>query len=301
MAIGIPIHYLSFVNEKRPTVVLTGASGFIGKHLAEHFLTKEWNVIAIVRNAPEVHIKNILYFKHDLSKSEPVCLPDDIDVFIHAGYIKQEPGINAFELNKQSSSQILNTLASKNAKQKIFLSSLSADKNALSVYGKQKAAIEDLFLEENGTVIRAGLVLGNGGLFNAMRSYLKVKNTIPLFGNGKQPLQTVFIDDLIRAIEIIVTNSRKGTFVVATEEPVPYQEFYSTLAETLGTKPRFIKIPYWFAAFGITMAKALGKIVPVTKDNLLGLKQMKKIDSANDLNKLGLKLRDYKESLKLLK
>ncbi|MDQ3109069.1 MAG: NAD(P)-dependent oxidoreductase [Bacteroidota bacterium] len=288
------------MSEKRPTLVLTGANGFIGKHIATFFVGKGWNVVAVVRNSPEQHLLHVLYSKHDLAKSESVCLPDNIDVFIHAGYIKQSGGINAFQLNKQSSSQFLNALESKNVKQKIFLSSLSADHNALSVYGKQKAAIEDLFLAENGTVIRAGLVLGNGGLFGAMREYLKFKNKIPLFGSGEQPLQTVYIDDLVQAIDAIITKDLKGKFVIATEKPIPYVEFYRELAATVNVKPRFVKIPYWFAEFGITMSKLLGRKLPVTKDNLLGLKQMKKTESAADLKKLGVKLRDYKESFKSL-
>jgi nucleoside-diphosphate-sugar epimerase len=289
------------VSEKRPTLVLTGATGFIGKHIASWFVAKGWNVVAVVRSSPEVHLLHVLYCKHDLSRSESVCLPDDIDVFIHAGYIKHENNVNAFQLNKQSSSQLLTALENKNVKQKIFLSSLSADTNALSVYGKQKAAIEDLFLQENGTVIRAGLVLGNGGLFGAMRQYLKIKNKIPLFGSGEQPLQTVYIDDLVKALDVIIEKDLKGKFVIATEETVPYKEFYSTLAASVNVTPRFMKIPYWFAEFGIVMSKMLGRKLPVTKDNLLGLKQMKKIESSADLKKLGLQLRDYKESFSELK
>ncbi|CAN5916565.1 N/A [soil metagenome] len=289
------------MSEKRPTLVLTGANGFIGKYIAEHFVSKGWNVIALVRNSPEQHLLHVLYSKHDLASSENVCLPDEIDVFIHAGYIKQVDGINAFQLNKQSSEQFLEAAAAKNTKQKIFLSSLSADPDAQSVYGKQKAAIEELFLANDGTVIRAGLVLGDGGLFGAMRKYLEVKNKIPLFGNGHQPLQTVYIDDLVTAIDLIVTKEKKGKYVIATEDTVPYIEFYRALAATVNVTPRFMKIPYWFAEIGIKLGKLTGRKLPVTKDNLLGLKQMKKTDSAADLKRLGLKLRNYKESFSAMR
>ncbi len=283
------------MSEKRPTLVLTGANGFIGKHIASYFTDKGWNVIAAVRNAPIKQLQHVLYTKHDLAKSESVCLPDEVDVFIHAGYIKQSACREAFLLNKQSSLQFLKALEKTKAK-KIFLSSLSADPNALSVYGKQKAAIEDLFLADNGTIIRAGLVLGDGGLFGAMRNYLKIKNKIPLFGSGEQPLQTVYIHDLVKAIDIIISKDLKGKLVVATEEPVPYIEFYKALAATVNVKPKFMKIPYWFAELGISIGNLMGRKLPVTKDNLLGLKQMKKIDSVADLKKLDLKLKDYKES-----
>ncbi|MEO5644561.1 MAG: NAD(P)-dependent oxidoreductase [Bacteroidia bacterium] len=289
------------MSEKRPTLVLTGANGFIGKYIAKHFVSKGWNVIALVRNSPEQHLLHVLYSKHDLASSENVCLPDEIDVFIHAGYIKQVDGINAFQLNKQSSEQFLEAAAAKNTKQKIFLSSLSADPDAQSVYGKQKAAIEELFLANDGTVIRAGLVLGDGGLFGAMRKYLKIKNKIPLFGDGHQPLQTVYIDDLVTAIDLIVTKEKKGKYVIATEETVPYIEFYRALAATVNVTPRFMKIPYWFAELGIKLGKLTGRKLPVTKDNLLGLKQMKKIDSSADLQRLGLKLRNYKESFSTMR
>lgn len=289
------------MSDKRPTLVLTGANGFIGKHIATHFVAKGWNVVAVVRNSPEQHLTHVLYTKHDLAGSEAVCLPDEIAVFIHAGYIKQADGIDAFQLNKRSSTAFLQALEGKNVKQKIFLSSLSAGHTALSVYGKQKAAIEDLFLHENGTVIRAGLVLGDGGLFGAMREYLKIKNKIPLFGTGEQPLQTVYIYDLVNAIDIIITKDLKGKFVIATEESVPYMEFYRALAASVNVTPKFMKIPYWFAEFGIAVSRFMGRRLPVTKDNLLGLKQMKKVDAAADLKKIGIKLRDYKESFAALK
>ncbi len=289
------------MSEKRPTLVLTGATGFIGKNIAANFVARDWHVIGIARNAPEKHQKNILYSKHDLISGQNISLPDDIDAVIHAGYIKQENGNDAFQLNKKAAEQLLESLRNKNVGAKIFLSSLSADANAASVYGRQKAAIEELFLKENGIVIRAGLVLGDGGLFGAMREYLKTKNKIPLFGDGNQPLQTVYVDDLVLAIDQIISKKLSGKFIVACDEPVPYKEFYLALAKSLGVHPKFMRVPYWFAESGIKMANLFGKKVPVTKDNLLGLKQMKKINSAEDLEKIGVKLIDYKESFSRLK
>lgn len=289
------------MSEKRPTLVLTGATGFIGKHLADYFLAHNWTVVALVRIAPEKHSRNILYTKYDLASGEPVHLPDEIDAFIHAGYIKQTNGIDAFELNTKSTTHLLETLRKKNVTSKIFLSSLSADENASSVYGRQKAAIEELFLSEKGTVIRAGLVLGNGGLFGAMKNYLKQKSLIPLFGSGAQPLQTVYIDDLVSSIAEIISRNLKGKLVVAVDEPVAYRTFYTELAKSLGAEAKFKRFPYWFAGLAISIATMLKMKLPITKDNLLGLQQMKHIPSAGDLKKIGVKLRDYKESFSNLR
>jgi UDP-glucose 4-epimerase len=284
------------VSEKRPTLVITGATGFIGRHIASYFVERDWHVVALVRNSPDQHLKNVLYSKYDLASGEEAIIPDEVDAFIHAGYIKNEKGVDAFQLNVNSAKQLLQTFKTKNVKQHLFLSSLSADKNALSVYGKQKAAIEELFLNKKGVVVRAGLVLGDGGLFESMRNYLKYKKLIPLFGNGNQPLQTVYIDDLVAGIFQIISKNLEGTFVIATHEPVPYKQFYRDLAQTAGIKPTFIRVPFWLAGMAIGLGNFLGMKMPVTKDNLLGLKQMKQISSADDLKKIGVKLRDYRES-----
>jgi nucleoside-diphosphate-sugar epimerase len=310
---------------KRPTLVITGATGFIGRHIASYFAARDWHVIALVRNIPLItktikpaisdssssdwqifpisqnnHQENILYSKYDLASGEEAIIPDYIDAFIHAGYIKQETGVDAFRLNTESAASLLKTFREKKVSHNLFLSSLSADKNALSVYGRQKAAIEDLFLRENGTVIRAGLVLGDGGLFEAMRQYLKQKKLIPLFGNGKQPLQTVYIDDLVESIFQIIDRNLTGKFIVATDEAVPYKQFYLDLTNTLRKEPNFVRMPYWLASTAITLGNFFRMNVPVTKDNLLGLQQMKQVSSSSDLEKIGVKLRNYKESFKLL-
>src|SRR5882762_4196111 len=110
------------MSEKKPTLVLTGATGFIGKHIASYFVERGWHVIALVRNVPAIakfidhnsptwnifsvsqntHATNVLYQKYDLASGEIVDLPDDIAAFIHAGYIKQENINDAFSLNKKA-------------------------------------------------------------------------------------------------------------------------------------------------------------------------------------------------------
>lgn len=288
------------MGERRPTLVLTGATGFIGKHIASFFVARDWLVIALVRYMPAKPLTGVLYFRYDFTSSEPLVLPDIINAFIHAGYVKHDNGADAFEANTSGAKKLLQALEEKNVKQKIFLSSLSADAQALSVYGKQKAAVEKLFLAMGGTVIRAGLVLGNGGLFGAMRNYLKKSPRIPLFGNGRQPVQTVYIDDLVLATAKIIEGDQHGTFVVATDAPVAYREFYAALAAAVGTKPHFVRLPFWLAGLLISTGKFFGMKLPVTKDNLLGLQAMKRIPSEGDLKKLSIELRDYKASFAAL-
>jgi nucleoside-diphosphate-sugar epimerase len=279
-----------------PTLLLTGSTGFIGSHLQKKFLAEGWKIVALVREIPTVAETNVEYIHFDLSAPEKLSLPENIDAFIHAAYLKQSKGIDSLHQNVAAAGQLLE--ATKNIPSRIFLSSLSARENALSIYGRQKYSIGKMFLANGGTVVQAGLVLGNGGLFAAMQKHLSKSRIIPLFGDGMQPVQTVHIDDLVEAVFKIVAEKRIGDFVIAEDTPVPYREFYAGLCKSLGVKPRFIRAGFGITSLAIGLANIFGITLPVTKENLLGLKQMERIESKTDLEKLGLQLRSWEESLR---
>src|ERR1041385_8411877 len=93
----------------RRTLVLTGATGFIGSRVASYFAEHDWNVIALARNIPvltkaektttsngwsifpghTIHLSNVLYSQYDLSSGEAI-IPDVVDLFIHAAYRSEE-------------------------------------------------------------------------------------------------------------------------------------------------------------------------------------------------------------------
>ncbi len=284
------------------TLLISGASGFIGSVLVRHFSDKGWKLVSLTRRPGGSLPHGITQQEFDLRHAKlPERLFDGIEVFIHAAYAKQEVGVDAFHTNVDSARKLLAAAECSGVRQRIFFSSLSALPYAASEYGKQKYAIEKLFGAAHGAVVRPGLVLGNGGLFAAMLEHLRLRHTVPLIGGGCQPLQTVFIDDLVAAVDRIVADNLEGVYTVAEPEPVAYATFFSELCKTLGVEARFLHIPYFAASLAIAAAKLLGKNLPVNRDTLLGLKSMIAQDSRRDLEKLGIHLRTWKESLQTLK
>lgn len=282
-----------------PTLLLTGATGFIGSHIAAHFSGLGWKIVALSRKIPENRISDSIEWKiFDLAQQDLPELPERIDAFIHAGYIAQGKNNDALSENSRSALALLKALENKKTEHRIFISSLSADEQAPSVYGRQKAAIEKLFIRSGGTAVRAGLVLGQGGLFASMRNYLSSKKLIPLFGNGLQPIQFIYVRDLVDFLDAVMEKKLKGLLVAASDEPVPYRSFYEKLCQSLGTEPRFIRVPYWLAGMMIGFAGTTGMKLPVTKDNLLGLKNMKHIPAEADCAKAGIALMELDEALK---
>jgi len=278
-----------------PTVVITGANGFVGSYLVTFFIEKGWNVKALVHHMPQLPIAGVDYQKFDLNNVTGEGKFPEGDYLIHCAYAK-----DSFEQNTTGTSKMLK-LSRSLIKKHIFISSISAAENGKSIYVRQKWACEKLFNKPNDLIIRPGLVLGNGGLFGQMKTYLQKKNLIPLIDGGKQPLQIVYIHDLAEAIFSCIHKDLSGTLTIASPEKILYRDFYSMLAVALNRLPTYMRVYYWQLYFLLSITESLGLKLAVSRENLRGLKQLKYIDTTEDLKKIGMTLKTCREALSLIK
>lgn len=285
---------------KQPAILITGAAGFIGSHLVDHFHKKGWTVIAAMRGTPPQFGEGVLYYHWDIAREPAEDMLADVDFLVHCAYVKYDSSKEADRINIEGAERLLELSRKSGIKQNVFLSTMSAGADALSHYGKQKYAIEKLFNTGKDLVIRPGLVLGNGGLFSEMAKFIREKKIVPLIDGGKQPLQTVYIDDLVAAVDAAIEKHLHGTFTVAEASAVPYSEFYKALVKMLKIGARFIHVPSWLLSAAITVSNVLGIKIPVSKENLLGLRTLRYVDTSHDLEKLGVQLRSWEESFRAI-
>jgi len=284
--------------QKTPTIAITGASGFLGGVLVDHFLKKKWNVIALVRHEGPKRA-NLEYRQYDITKPVAAKTLEEVDYLVHAAYIKLDASHpDALELNISGAKKILKAARTAGVRHTTFISTMSAHEEAISAYGKQKLAIEKLFLKEkNATVLRCGLIIGNGGIVREMARFMKSKHMVPLIGGGRQPLQVIGVHDLAHVIEKIYDRSLSGRFVAATPKVYSYRQFYEALSKQIQTKVAYIPVPYW-ALEGIFKTAALFHIsLGVGDDNLKGLKKLISMPSADDLREIGVTLADLDQAL----
>jgi nucleoside-diphosphate-sugar epimerase len=278
-----------------PTVVITGANGFLGSYLVKYFIQKKWKVRALVHNEPREKLQSVEYYTYDLSSNHTEIYFEGVDCFIHCAYAK-----NSIAINTTGTSCLLEMSRKSGVKRNIFISSISSNDNALSIYLKQKWACEKLFNQPNDLILRPGLILGNGGLFGQMRDYLKKKSLIPLISDGQQSMQTIYIEDFAHVIYSCIDKNILGTLTVASSERLNYKEFYTLLCSSLNAKPTFISVPFGLLFFFLSIIETLGFKPAISRENLLGLKQLKYVDTTEYLKKIGVSLKECKESLKTL-
>lgn len=278
------------------TVAITGASGFIGKHLCKHFANAGWNVLALQRTANNSSQARTTVIPYSIEEELSPEL-NAANCIIHAAYITAQDDRDAYNKNVIGAQRLLKWAEQDARRRVVFLSSLSALDDATSIYGQQKFHIQQLFGVPH-MVIKPGLVLGEGGLFGEMKKYLTTHSIVPVFGNAMQPLQTIHVNDLCKFIELVLEKDRAGTFVAAEEDPVPYITFYSEIARLLNKKIRFVRFPFWFIKMILRLASLFGIKLPIHIDSVKGLEQMRHVPTNNYALQNGLELRNWKQSLK---
>lgn len=272
------------------SVAITGADGFLGKNLVTHFSNNGWEVIAFVRNASSRPVqKNVTYQEYDLTQSLP-HKKMGIDCLIHTAFVKYDrKHPDALRINVEGAKRLLSFSRRNNIKKNIFISSMSSHEDAVSVYGKQKFAIEKQFCTPKDIVLRPGLIIGNGGIVKNMVDFMRSKHVVPLIGGGRQPLQIISIDDLASIISTSATSKQSGTFTVAHPKVFTYKSFYKAISRQLNIPVVFISVPFFVMLSLLKVLSFLRIPLDVGEDNLRGLQKLRAVDTKQDLAKLHVK------------
>jgi len=218
---------------------------------------------------------------------------------IHCAYGTRHRDLEeARRVNDLGTRRLLAASRAASVRKFVFISSQSAHEGALSYYGRSKLALEGL-LGPDDLIIRPGLVLGGGeaGLFARMSETMRGARVVPLFGGGRQPLQTVHVDDLCDAITTAVERDLGGVLTIAEPEPIEMRAFLRALAARLGRRPLFVPFPITPALALLRLIEAVRLPFPVSSENLLGLRQMQRSETASDLRKVGVSPRSAIQSL----
>ena len=228
-------------------VAVTGASGFIGGALCRALAGRGWEVRALVR-VPE-------RFAAPAGVRAVRCdLPDTIDeaalagaaAVVHCAYATRETDLDrARRANEDGTRALLERSRHAGVPRMVFVSTVAAAADAPSYYARSKHALEQLFDPARDAIVRPGLVVGAGGhgLFQQLLDNMRRLRVVPLFGGGRQPLQTVHVDDLCEGITRVLERDLTGAFNIAEPEPPTLGDFLRTMAARLGIRCAFVSLP----------------------------------------------------------
>ena len=251
------------------SVLITGASGFLGYHLLKAALEKDLTVYAAVRKNSQIdHLKELpvkyVYLNYEnINELEKVLLDNSIDYIIHAAgvtkAVKQEDynKINAtYSVNLAKAAEI----SSNRIKKMIFISSLAAtgplssansiiteetSPTPVTAYGRSKLLAETELskIDIPVSILRPTAIYGprDKDIFIIIKTLNKGLD--PYMGNFLQELSFVHAKDVADvAVQSLFLN-KVGTYNISDGNSYSRYQFADTTKKILGKKAIRFHLP----------------------------------------------------------
>lgn len=258
------------VGSARGPVLVTGATGFIGRALVTALAGRGMHVRAAVRRA-EQRVAGAI---------EHVVLGDigggarweegleSVDCVVHLAGRVHKGGTEKefYRVNCEGTRQLVEAAGRSGVRRVVYLSSLSvleghegrqavteeSPAEPLTAYGRSKVAAERVLLEAaeedrlEVTIVRPPLVYGPGAPGNMVRMVRLVAREVPLpLGAIKNKRSFVGIDNLVDFLILCMSHPKAEgeVFNVADDEHVSTPELARLLGQFLGVRVRLIPVP----------------------------------------------------------
>lgn len=222
---------LGTAGERGLNVLLTGASGFIGRNVASALAA------AGHRLKPASRRHGIDYCR---MQAVADWLPHlaGVDAVINSVGIIGESGSQRFEpLHRTAPSALFRACAQAGIRRVLQISALGADASAFSAYHLSKRAADDCLrsLDLDWFVLRPSLIYGRGGKSADLFMRLAALPLIPVIGDGQQALQPVHISDVVATVlQSLTTSTTRQTLDVVGNEAITFADWLQSMRQAQG-------------------------------------------------------------------
>jgi nucleoside-diphosphate-sugar epimerase len=250
---------------------ITGATGYLGSVLSEHFSSQGNEVIALTRRCPEGEPWEWRLF--ELGQPVDGTIFEGVDMLIHAAWVLSgKDTTDLWMQNVIGSRRLIDAAVAAGVPKIVFISSMSAFFGTRQTYGLMKLAVERTVLDAGGIVIRPGLVYGEspGGMAATLRriSHLPIW---PRFRSAR--LFLAHDEDIAPAMTAVCEgyHDLSGQIIgFAHPQSLDLSSILMGLSPT-NRRRRAVPVPAGLVMTALRLLERVGVPFPFRSDSLLGL------------------------------
>jgi nucleoside-diphosphate-sugar epimerase len=222
-------------------VLVLGASGFIGSHLAEALEAAGYDVVLGIRSRRDAACRDCVEVDYTRDHTVAVWMPRlaGIDVVVNAvGILRETRGVSFDAVHVKTPIALFEAAAACAVAKIVQISALGADRDAASGYHLSKKRADDALSRSDvpWTIVQPSLVFGEGGASAALFTTLAALPLIPVPGDGGQRVQPIHIDDLTEAIvRLLESEAGSGQRIAAVgPQSLTVRAFLQVLRDAMG-------------------------------------------------------------------
>ena len=259
-------------------IAVTGATGFVGRHVAALLVGRGHTVRGLVRRPRGTKLLQSLAvapIAGDLRDGAAIAtLLRGADALVHLVGIIVESGDATFQaVHVDATRRLLAAARDAGVARFVYMSAIGArDEAGATHYHRTKWQAEES-IRASGVahaILRPSFISGpESAPIRTLARLHRWSPVVPLFGDGRFPMQPVWIEDVALAFARAAENAAiGGAFELGGPAVLCYEEFVRAIGRAAGHPRPLLRVPLAVARAAARAFDILGPAAPLTSDQL---------------------------------
>lgn len=238
------------------TILLTGATGYVGAYVLRALRRHDHHVRCLVRDLTDelpLSGEGVEKVRGDITDLASLRQPvEGCDAVVHlVGIIDEDPskGVTFERIHVEGTRHVVRAARDAGVERFVHMSANGARPDGVSPYQTSKWRGEQHVREagfERWTIFRPSIVFGDPGpdhpefAKQLARTLVRPFPLLPVFGDGSYRLQPIHVEEVAEAFaQALTTDAAAGTaYCAAGPDAFPYTEVLDRIAEGCGLRPK---------------------------------------------------------------
>ncbi len=226
-------------------ILITGATGYIGSHLAARLAAQGQRPRCLVRNtrraASILPADKVELVQGDTTRPDSlIAAVQGVDTVVHASFMtaeKKESAGNHYEVtNVQGTANLIKAAKDAGVTRVIEISGLGTKPDKPGSYMQGRYLAEKM-LKESGlawTIIQPSVLFGkNAPFITGLADLIRTAPVVPLIGGGKVKFQPIYVEDVVTVIVKVLEEPERTADHTYTIGGPAYYTFTQVIDELL--------------------------------------------------------------------
>ncbi|HZS79312.1 MAG TPA: NAD(P)H-binding protein [Ktedonobacteraceae bacterium] len=261
-------------------ILVTGASGYIGRHLVARLVQEGEKPRCLVRNVkraasilPAAGIELVQGDTTQLASLETAV--QGVETIVHAAFLtadRKESAPHQYEkTNVEGTANLIQAAKKAGVRRIIEISGLGTRPDKPGSYMQGRYLAEQM-LKESGldwTIIQPSVLFGKDAPFiKGLTDLIHTSPVVPLIGGGKIQLQPIYVEDVVTVILHVLREperTRNKTYTIGGPEYYTFTQVIDLLLHTMHAKRLKAPAPRLLVGVGAAVMEAVLPKPPLTK------------------------------------